>query len=111
MANQNTIGRHKTAIYNDGEYTKVVYHSTAVVSFNEAKIILNTGGWKSPTTKVRMNQTSNQFALGFYVYQKDFVWFVDYKGHKFEMEGETLELDRHAVYNENAQALKSYIGH
>jgi hypothetical protein len=27
-----------------------------------------------------MNQASNQFGLGFRVYQKEWVWYVEYKG-------------------------------
>ena len=31
-----------------------------------------------------MNQTSNQFDLGFKVYQKNFDWFGDYKGKTYD---------------------------
>jgi len=76
MSQLQSIGSHKTTISTDDEFTRVVYHSTAVVKFNHQKVILNSGGWLTATTKARMNQTSNQFNLGFTVYQKDFEWFV-----------------------------------
>ena len=65
---KNTIGTHATAIHTDDNgYTNVVYHSTPVVKFNGARIILNTGGYYSNTTKKRMNETSQEFNLGFHV--------------------------------------------
>jgi hypothetical protein len=77
MSQTTRIGSHKTSVFTDTDgFTKVIYHSTPVVKFNHAKIILNHGGYKTITTKLRMNQTSNQFNLGFRVYQKDFDWFV-----------------------------------
>jgi len=81
-----SIGSHKTAIYHDGDYQVVQFHYTNVVKFNDYEIILNTGGWKTATTKRRMNQAAEQFGLDFRVYQKDFDWFVDYKN-------QTLKLD------------------
>lgn len=54
----------------------VTYHSTRVVAWENDIITLNTGGWRSVTTKRKMNQASNQFALGYSVYQKNGDWFV-----------------------------------
>lgn len=67
----------KTAIFtgNDG-YTNIVYHHTVVVSFNQERVILGTGGWRTNTTKLRMNQAAAQFNLGYSVFQKDFDWYV-----------------------------------
>jgi len=98
MAQQNRIGTHKTKIYREGEYTKVKYHNTDVVSFNDKEIILKTGGYKTNTTKTRMNQTSRQFNLGFNVYQKDFEWYVHVRClNYFEIwvfTGDTLRIPR-----------------
>lgn len=59
MSGQDKIGSHKTKVFTDDEgYTNVVYHETAVVKFNAEKIILNSGGWRTNTTKLRMNQAS-----------------------------------------------------
>lgn len=80
MARQNRVGKHATTVATSNESTKVTYHSTVVVDFNRFAIFLDSGGWQTATTKTRMNQASNQFDLGFRVYQKDFDWFVDYKG-------------------------------
>ena len=76
MANMHEIGSHKTNIRSEEGQTIVRYHNTDVVKFNCCVIDLNTGGWDTATTKVRMNQTSNQFNLGFKVFQKDYQWFA-----------------------------------
>ena len=76
----NKVGAHKTVVYNDGGDTVVRYHQTEVVRFNNRRIFLNSNGHQTQTTKLRMNQASNQYGLGFVVYQKDFNWFVDFKG-------------------------------
>ena len=85
MSKSDTVGSHKTAIYQTEQHmTAVRYHQTEVVQFDQNLIVLHSGGWQSVTTKLRMNQTSNQFGLGFSVYQKNFEWFVDYNGQKLE---------------------------
>jgi hypothetical protein len=76
MARQDQLGTTATRVYQEDGMTCVRYHATDVVKFNEHVIELDTGGWETPTTKLRMNQASNQFNLGFYVYQKDYIWHV-----------------------------------
>ena len=73
----------------------VQYHKTAVVRWNDDEIRLNTGGWYSATTKNRMNQTSNQFALGFRVYQLKHAWYVYYRGTTIPFDGREVILQRH----------------
>ena len=95
MTRLDTSGTHKTTVSHDtfikvecvdgieriknSLVTAVRYHDTNVVAFNDDFIILNTGGWNTPTTKTRMNQTSRQFNLVFHVFQRDYQWFVSYK--------------------------------
>ena len=80
MTQQQRVGTHRTNIVMLQGLTSVVYHSTPVVQFDSDKIIPNSGGWETATTKSRMNQASHQYGLGFEVYQVDFTWYVDYKG-------------------------------
>ena len=94
MAQTEKIGNHKTMIYVENGEIKVRYHSTDVVSFTAEKIMLNTGGWETATTKLRMNQVSNQFKLGFTVYQKDWEWFVAYRGEVIPFDDRTITLMR-----------------
>ena len=66
-----------TKIEQDADGTHVRYHSTRVVSIHpNGDVTLRTGGWRTNTTKTRMNQAANQFGLKFRVYQQDFDWFV-----------------------------------
>ena len=88
------IGTHKTTVTTDNGTTEIVYHSTKVVKFNNNTITLNTGGWKTNTTKNRMNQTSQQFDLGFNVYQKNWEWYLEYNGNTYSMLGVKTEIDR-----------------
>lgn len=65
-----------TSVRHEGTRTIVRYHSTDVVSFDGESVTLNSGGWHTATTKTRMMQASNEFNLGFTVYQRKFAWYV-----------------------------------
>ena len=92
--NKEQIGSHKTSVFTEDGITRIVYHNTAVVKFNNDEIILNSDGWNTVTTKTRMNQASNQFDLGFRVYQKNFDWFVEHNGKTYEFIGNSKTLNR-----------------
>ena len=95
MGQTQTIGRTATKVEHRGLETFVRYHNTDVVQFDSLYITLNTGGWETATTKLRMNQTSNQFGLGFSVYQKDFQWFVVIpQGETLEFTGQRITFPR-----------------
>lgn len=79
-AQQQRVGKTATSIFTKDGVTHVVYQRTAVVRFTPEWIELDSGGWRTVTTKTRMNQASNQFELGYSVYQKGGEWFVDFKG-------------------------------
>lgn len=68
-------------IFYDGTGTCFIYHQTVVVKvLDKGGIRLNSGGYRTNTTKMAMNQASNQEGLGFQVFQKDGEWFVTYRG-------------------------------
>ena len=94
MAQQTQIGRHKTRVIEEGDTITVYYHDTAVVSVTPDKIILDTGGWWTPTTKTRMNQTSHQFNLGYWVSQKNWEWYIQYNGQVIPYVLPTMKLKR-----------------
>ena len=96
MGQTQTIGTHKTAVFSNGEHQVVKYWFTDVVKFNYKEIILNTGGWSTVTTKLRMNQASNQYNLGYNVYQKDYQWFVDYKNKTIPFNGDSITIKRNS---------------
>ena len=85
MAQTEVVKGRATKVFkakdSDGvEWTHVRYHDTDVVVFSKDAIFLNTGGWKTDTTKLRMNQASNQFNLGYQIVQHNFDWYVRYNG-------------------------------
>jgi hypothetical protein len=73
-------GARATSIRTEGTRTVVRYHETDVVSFDASTIRLNSGGWRTYTTKARMNQASNQFGLGYNVEQDKGQWYVRFNG-------------------------------
>lgn len=95
MAQTQRVSGVATSIRREGNDMCVRYHNTDVVRFDDARlhIILNTGGWRTATTKTRMNQTSNQFGLGYGVYQKKGDWFVQYRGQIIPFDKDVLTLE------------------
>lgn len=92
MTQQNRLGRVGTRLKVSHGKMVVMYHDTPVVTFDDDHIILNSGGWKTATTKTRLNQASSQFNLGYYIYQKNWQWFVLYDNKEFPfVDGMTLE--------------------
>ena len=60
----------------------VYLHGTPVVKAQRVSdslqiVTLNSGGYRTPTTKRRMNEVSAEWALGFKVVQKNFDWYVE----------------------------------
>jgi len=95
MSQQSMVGTHRTNIRTEDGTTRVRYHYTDVVSFDRDMVTLDTGGWETATTKLRMNQASCQFGLGYRVYQKDFDWFVTTpNGNTVEFTGNIISFNR-----------------
>ncbi len=80
MGQTHTVGRVATTVATKDNITRVTYHHTVVVEFADSYIVLRTGGWKTVTTKTRMNQAANQFGLDYYVYVSKGIWYVTHKG-------------------------------
>jgi len=94
MAQQHKLGSKATKLFTKGRSTCVKYHNTVVVKFTPKTITLNTGGWKTATTKTRMNQASNSFNLGYNVFTKAGQWFVSFKKKVYPFKGRTMTLRR-----------------
>ena len=82
MTQTNVVGKIATSIRTVKEtgLTEVTYHHTAIVRFDDRRVILENDGYYTATTKKRMNQASNQFNLGFSVFQVRNLWFVTFQG-------------------------------
>lgn len=79
--------------------TRVTYHGTDVVIFDDEKIILNTGGWKTVTTKARMNLASQEFVLGYWVYRSKGLWYVVYNNIEM-IYGNSTDRNKHIIERE-----------
>jgi hypothetical protein len=95
--NYQVINGYKTRVLTDEGKTRVFFHDTAVVTLNEETIELNTGGWRTRSTKVRMNQASQEFGLGFRVFQKAQDWFVEHHGEILPFATDKVTLQRVAT--------------
>lgn len=71
----NKLSSYRTMIFEHDGWQCVQYAKTVIVKWNADYIILDNGGWFTVTTKRKMNQTANQFGLGFFVWQKAGAWF------------------------------------
>ena len=80
MARMTRLGKLATTITHSGDETIVSFHSTQVVKFTSKTITLNSGGWLTATTKVRMNQASYEFNLDYMVFAEKGIWRVSYDG-------------------------------
>ena len=78
MSQQHKIGSHKTTVRVKDNILSVVYHSTEVVRADLTKksLWLDNGGYKTATTKTRMNQALSQFDIPIRVFQRKYHWFI-----------------------------------
>lgn len=77
MPRMDKLSTYRTNVMATGDRLSVVYASTLIVDKVGNEITLDSGGWRTVTTKRKMNQAARQFGLGYSVYQRDFKWFVD----------------------------------
>ena len=94
MAKEPKSVRYQTTVHADKGKTVVVYYETAVVKFNDEEIILNTGGWWTMSTQVRMNWASKHFDLGYRIQRQGKTWHVTYQDKQHAYEAEQVRLDR-----------------
>jgi hypothetical protein len=98
MQAKNVRGMRATKIGQEGESGFVQYHATQVCRFDACFVTLDTGGWRTVTTKDRMNYASGKFELGFRVWQRDHVWYVGTPGGcVLEFTDRTITLPRAAL--------------
>lgn len=76
MAQVQRLGREATTVARKDSRTFITYHDTIVVDFDSRYVQLDSNGWYTNTTKTRMNQASNQFNLGYQVFQDNYNWYV-----------------------------------
>lgn len=92
MTQQARISRNNTKIERLGEYRVVTLHGTPIVKVHSSgAVTLNSGGWRTSTTKTRINQVANEWNLGFSVYQRNFDWYITIGGQSRQFtDGDTF---------------------
>lgn len=80
MACMNHIGTHRTAIIDNAGIVTVQYCNTIVFTLDRVnhRLTLNDGGYRTHTTKTRINQALTVYGLNIRVFQRNFEWFVSY---------------------------------
>lgn len=67
------------------ESISIYYHDNfiaRIIPWNN-KLTVSNSGWYTSTTKKRINQIFRAFKIDAYVYQRNFTWYLSYKGYEF----------------------------
>ena len=73
ISNCNIIGNNTLRInYKDGSEA-IRLHNTDIITFKGNKIILNSGGWRTHTTKARINEYLPE---GLNLFQQNNIWYI-----------------------------------
>ena len=82
IVNRNNWSNSNTFVeYNSNtNCSTIVLHRTAIAVYdhNTQALKLNTGGWQTVTTKGRLNAILQELITGASVFQRDFIWFLNY---------------------------------
>ena len=79
----NWSGSNTTVVYNDSSNCSSVYlhgHQIATLDHNTNALKLNSCGYETVTTKSRLNAILEEVKYGCKVFQKNFNWFVSFRG-------------------------------
>lgn len=72
-------GAYRDEAYRIDDWTVYYYHQHAIAAIIGCRVVLDSCGYRTVTTKERMNCYINP--LGYRVYSKDWVWYVDTGGN------------------------------
>jgi hypothetical protein len=78
-----------TEVYTNGKNCSLVYlHGNHIASITDSYVRVFDGGWRTNTTKSRLNVIINEFcdALTDGVFQKDYQWFIKDNNEVIEFE-------------------------
>ena len=79
----NWAGSNTTVSYNDSTNCSSVFlhgHRIATVDHSTNAVKVSSCGWQTVTTKSRLNAILSEVKFGCSVFQKNFTWFVSFKG-------------------------------
>lgn len=72
-----------TRISDGPRYVTARYHNTDIITIDKVSdtVILNSGGYRTLTTKKRMNEVMEDFGISVRVFQRKYDWFVRVSGN------------------------------
>lgn len=92
---------NNTRIYDRGDSITVEYHGNEVVTFYPNKTRFDSCGWRTFTTKERLNWFLPD---GFYVYQEKGIWYLSERGKGSYIFADGIEVDSNGkVYNAESE--------
>lgn len=110
MPSMTQLSSYRTTFETDGERGSVTYVNTRIVAWDGDNVTLNSGGWQTATTKCKMCQAANQFALRFCVYQKRGEWFVDIENPAYTLDGDAPYWQGLAIPYRDGMTFNKYTG-
>ena len=82
IVNRNNWSNSNTFVeYNSfTDCSTIVLHRTAIATYDHKNqaLKLNSGGYTTNTTKSRLNAILSEIFVGASVFQRDFIWFLNY---------------------------------
>ena len=101
IVNKNDWSNSNTKVdYNSNtNCSTVVLHRTAIAVYdhNTQALKLNTGGWHSNTTKSRLNAILSEVKYGCSVFQKQWNWYVSFRGQTQDFVDGMILLDTQSL--------------
>jgi hypothetical protein len=81
ITNQKDWKMDNTEVISFTNSSDIYLHGNLIARIGETWIELFDGGWRTSTTKSRLNAILSEHGCpGEYVFQKNFQWFVNYEG-------------------------------
>jgi len=86
--NSRKVGNNTYLIRHENIIALRLHNTDVVTAYPDGRMMLNSGGWMTPTTKNRMNS----IIYPYYIYQQDYSWYIrDNSGEVFPyFDGMTL---------------------
>lgn len=80
MAQTRRLSKNNTKVFQGPYGLNVRFHDTIIIQKKlDGTIVLDSGGWRTVTTKTRINQFANEYCGGrFGVYQKKGEWYLTF---------------------------------
>ncbi len=80
ITQEKNFSRDNTTVLTENGVSTVMLHGNKIAEVGETWLKLYDGGWRTATTKARLNAILSAHGNGEYVFQKDYQWFIKLNG-------------------------------